>query len=73
MAGKVPMKVLSFQEMSFTDKSTGELRKMWRVYIADDTGAVGSVYHGKPVSIGATVNLGLAVNKEGRFTAKIFD
>lgn len=67
------MKVLSVQAMTFTDKSSGEVRNMWRVYTADDTGAVGSVYHTKAVSIGSTVNLGLAVNKEGRFTAKIID
>lgn len=69
--GKVTLKVLSVQQMEFTDKQTGQKQLMWRVYAADNTGAVGSVYSSKPVEIGATITVGLVVNREGKFAAKI--
>ena len=40
----IEVSVLSVQESEFTNKDTGERRKMWRVYAADPTGAVGSVW-----------------------------
>ena len=67
----IEVSVLSVQESEFTNKDTGEKRKMWRVYAADPTGAVGSVWSNEQYFPGDIVRLSLAVNREGRFTARI--
>jgi len=63
--------VLSVQQSEFTNRETGERRKMWRVYVADATGAVGSVWATEQYFPGDLIKLGLAVNREGKFTARI--
>lgn len=67
----IEVSVLSVQETDFTNKETGERRKMWRVYAADSTGAVGSVWSGTQYFPGDIIRLELAVNRDGRFTARI--
>lgn len=64
------LQVLSVQPMSFKGDD-GKERNMYRVYCADATGAVGSVYSNKPVSIGDTVVLTVYVNKDGKFSVRI--
>ena len=64
------LQVLSVQPMSFKGDD-GKERSMYRVYCADATGAVGSVYSNKPVSIGDTVVLTVYVNKDGKFSVRI--
>lgn len=64
------LQVLSVQPMSFKCDD-GKVRNMYRVYCADATGAVGSVYSNKPVSIGDTVVLTVYVNKDGKFSVRI--
>ena len=44
---------------------------MWRVYAADPTGAVGSVWSTVQYLPGEIIRLELAVNRDGRFTARI--
>lgn len=63
--------VLSVQPNEFTDRQTGEVRKMWRVYCADSTGAVGSVYSTREIKTGESVDLEIAVNRDGKFVARI--
>ncbi len=67
----IEVSVLSVQESEFTNKDTGEKRTMWRVYAADPTGAVGSVWSTEQYFPGDLIRLSLAVNREGRFTARI--
>lgn len=67
----IEVSVLSVQESTFTDRETGEKRKMWRVYAADPSGAVGSVWSNQQYFAGDIIRLELAVNREGRFTARI--
>lgn len=67
----IEVSVLSVQENEFTNKDTGEKRKMWRVYAADPSGAVGSVWSNEQYFPGDIVRLSLAVNREGRFAARI--
>ena len=67
----IEVSVLSVQESEFTNKDTGERRKMWRVYAAVPTGAVGSVWSTVQYLPGEIIRLELAVNRDGRFTARI--
>lgn len=67
------MQVLSVKEQNFTDKQTGEVRKMWQVYCPDETGAVGSIYSTEPVRAGDQIEVKMLVNRDGRFAAKILN
>ncbi len=64
--------VLSVQAITFKGDD-GKERSMWRVYCADASGAVGSVYSSKPISAGDVITLVPSVNKDGRFTCRIGD
>ena len=46
------MNVLSVKETEFTNKQTNQARKMWQVFLPDETGAVGYIYSTEPVKIG---------------------
>lgn len=63
--------ILSVQATSFKNKETGEDKPMWKVYCADDSGAVGAIYSTREYRPGDFVTLGLAVNRDGKFVAKI--
>lgn len=63
--------VISVQKSSFTDKATGAEKTMWKVFISDDDGAIGSLYSSQPVVKGDTVNIGIVVNRDGKIVAKI--
>ena len=65
------MNVLSVKETEFTDKQTNQARKMWQVFLPDETGAVGYIYSTEPVKIGDSVDVRVIANRDGRFTAKI--
>lgn len=54
-------------------KDDGTSKTMWKVFLADDSGAVGCVYSTKPYKAGDSVILGLSVNRDGRFTARIME
>lgn len=62
----IEVSVLSVQESEFTNKDTGERRKMWRVYAADPTGAVGSVWSTIQYFPGDIIRLELAVSVYGQ-------
>lgn len=63
--------VLSVQVAHFTNKETGETRNAWKLFLADPTGAVGSVWSPEPYALGTKVKLVLAVGKDGKFTVKV--
>ena len=63
--------VLSVQAATFTNKETGETRNAWKLFLADPTGAVGSVWSTEPYALGTNVKLVLAVGKDGKFTVKV--
>ena len=65
------MNVLSVKETEFTDKQTNQVRKMWQVFLPDETGAVGYIYSTEPVKIGDSVDVRIIANRDGRFAAKI--
>ena len=63
--------VLSVAAVDFKDAKTGEVRCMYKVYFADDSGSVGYVYSAEEYAAGDVAQLIPAVNKEGRLTLKI--
>lgn len=63
--------VLSVQPTTFTDQKDGSQKSMWKVFVADDSGAVGSIYSNKEVKTGDTITLGMSVNRDGKLVAKI--
>lgn len=65
------MNVLSVKETEFTDKQTNQVRKMWQVFLPDETGAVGYIYSTEPVKTGDFVDVRVIANRDGRFAAKI--
>lgn len=65
------MIVLSVKETEFKDKQTNQVRKMWQVFLPDETGAVGYIYSTEPVKIGDSVDVRVIANRDGRFAAKI--
>ena len=65
------MNVLSVKETEFTDKQTNQVRKMWQVFLPDETGAVGYIYSTEPVKTGDSVDVRIIANRNGRFAAKI--
>ena len=68
---KMERMVLSVAAMDFKDAKTGEVRCMYKVYFADDSGSVGYVYSAEEYAAGDVAQLIPAVNKEGRLTLKI--
>lgn len=69
----IEKQVLSVQSTTFKNDKDGTETQMWKVYIADDTGAVGCIYSRNEIRPGDTVTLGFAVNKDGKFIAKILN
>ena len=55
------MNVLSVKETEFTDKQTNQVRKMWQVFLPDETGAVGYIYSTEPVKTGDSVDVRLSL------------
>lgn len=64
-------KVLSVQPCDFKDKNTGEVRKMWRVYLCDSSGGVGSIYSSREVKLGQDVTVAVVVSRDGAFKLRI--
>ena len=63
--------VLSCCEKKFKDKETGKERCYYMLYMADSTGAVGSVYSTEAKKAGEKVSLRLAVGRDGKFTVRL--
>ncbi len=64
--------ILSVAETTFKG-SDGNDRTMYKLYLADDKGQVGCVYSAYQHSVGEVVSLGLAVNKDGKFVARVIE
>ena len=62
--------ILSVQETNFK-QDDGTSKSMWKLFCADDSGNVGCIYSNKQYTPGEYVTLGLVVNRDGRFMAKI--
>ena len=69
----IEITILSVQKTVFKGKDGEPDKIMWKVFCADSTGAVGSIYSTKERSTGEVVHLDLVVNRDGRFTARIMD
>lgn len=63
--------VLSVSTVDFKDSKSGEIRVMYKVYIADDSGNVGYVYSTEQYAAGDIATLVPSVNKEGRLALKL--
>lgn len=64
------VQVLSTRETIF-NKGKEDEQKMFQIFAADDTGAVGSVYSRTYLAPGDVMTLGLTVNRDGKFAARI--
>lgn len=63
--------VVSCCEKKFKDKESNEERIYYTVYIADNRGAVGTLYSDKAYKAGDSVELGITIGKDMRGGVRI--
>lgn len=64
-------RAISVNSMTIRDKRSGQPITLCRVFVADGSGRIGSLYTRKPVKAGEEIEIGFQVERDGKIKSRI--